>query len=106
MKRMMSFGAAVMSAMALQAMMDEEMAQMVSEDLAHVIRPVGVDGQTESWNVNATWFMYPPQLVFPSAAGAKGYRVRIIDANGQVHTEGQWTDPDDLDDAHRAVASD
>ena len=84
MKRMTMAMAAAVSVLAARAMTDDEMAELVAEDIAHVIRPVGTDGQAESWNVNATWFMYPPELVFPSAEGADGYRVRIVDAKGEV----------------------
>ena len=63
---------------------NEELAKLVAADVAKPVRPVGVGGQTEYWNVNATWFMYPPAFAFPEKRGADGYRVRIVDANGRV----------------------
>ena len=71
-------------AMAAAATTNEELAKLVAEDVAKPVRPVGVDGQTEYWNVNATWFMYPPEFAFPASKRADGYRVRIVDANGKV----------------------
>ena len=63
---------------------NEELAKLVAEDVAKPVRPVGANGQTEYWNANATWFMYPPEFAFPEKKGADGYRVRIVDANGKV----------------------
>jgi len=62
-----------------------ELERLVAEDVAKPVRPVGVDGQTEYWNVNATWFMYPPSFGFAPVKGANGYRVRVVDAAGKVH---------------------
>jgi len=58
--------------------------RLVDEDVSQTVRPVGVDGQAECWNVNATWFMYPPVFAFPEKKGATGYRVRVVDAKGRV----------------------
>ena len=67
-----------------EAAADEALAKLVAEDVAKPVRPVGVNGQTEYWNVNATWFMYPPEFAFPAAPKADGYVVRIIDSNNKV----------------------
>ena len=63
---------------------DEELAELVAEDTSRPVRPVGVNGQTEFWNANATWFMYPPEFAFPPSPRADGYRVRVVDAAGKV----------------------
>lgn len=62
----------------------EELEKLVAEDVAKPVRPVGVNGQEEYWNVNAVWFMYPPAFAFPSSPRADGFRVRIVDAAGKV----------------------
>ena len=72
------------SALSALAVTNEELTKLVAEDVAKPVRPVGVNGQTDYWNVNATWFMYPPAFAFPEKHGADGYRVRIVDANGKV----------------------
>ena len=77
----LAFGLAGMGLAATNA----ELAKLVAEDVVRPVRPVGVNGQTEYWNVNATWFMYSPAFAFPAKAGALGYRVRIVDAAGKVH---------------------
>lgn len=63
---------------------NEELVKLVAEDVAKPVRPVGVNGQTEYWNVNATWFMYPPVFAFPALKPASGYGIRIVDAAGKV----------------------
>jgi len=73
-----------LSACACGAATEAELAKLVAEDVAKPVRPVGVDGQSEYWNVNATWFMYPPAFAFPAKKGASGYHVRIVDATGKV----------------------
>ena len=65
---------AAASALSALAVTNEELAKLVAEDVAKPVRPVGVNGQTEYWNVNATWFMYPPAFAFPEKQGADGYR--------------------------------
>ena len=75
---------AAASALSALAVTNEELAKLVAEDVAKPVRPVGVNGQTEYWNVNATWFMYPPEFAFPAAPKADGYVVRIIDSNNKV----------------------
>ena len=76
--------AAALLALPAAAVTNEELAKLVEEDVAKPVRPVGVGGQAEYWNVNATWFMYPPEFAFPAKKGADGYRVRIVDTNGKV----------------------
>lgn len=63
--------------------------ELIRDDVSRPVRPVGADGQTDYWNVNATWFMYPPAFAFPVKKGADGYRVRVIDASGKVHLTDQ-----------------
>ena len=82
-----AFGAAaVVAAFAVVAEGGAETAELerlVREDVARPVRPIGVNGQ-EPWNVQSTWFMYPPSFAFPAVKGARGYRVRVVDASGGV----------------------
>lgn len=80
-------GVAVACATVLPAATNEELAKLVAEDVAKPVRPVGVDGQTEYWNVNATWFMYPPEFAFPTAERADGYRILVVDAAGKTRCQ-------------------
>lgn len=82
--------ACVATATALGAT-DEELAKLVAEDVSKPVRPVGANGQTEFWNVNATWFLYPPVIAFPEKKGCGGYRIRVVDASGKVHRFDQAT---------------
>ena len=62
----------------------ERLSALVESDVSRPVRPVGVDGQESCWNVNSTWFMYPPSFAFPRTKGADGYCVRIVDSSGKV----------------------
>ena len=61
------------------------LAVRVREELAHEIRPGGVDGQ-EFWNGNAQMFMYPPSFPFQRVKGAVRYRFQVMDDQQYAHT--------------------
>ncbi len=59
------------------------------EDMTHVIRRGGQDGQP-FWNGNARLFCYPPSFEFTCVDGAASYRYRVMD---DVQTVRMFTDP-------------
>ena len=61
------------------------LAARVREELAHEIRPGGVDGQA-FWNGNAQMFMYPPAFSFQKVRGAVRYRFQVMDDQQYAHT--------------------
>ena len=60
------------------------LAARVREELAHEIRPGGIDGQ-EFWNGNAQMFMYPPSFAFDKVKGAVRYRFQVMDDQQYAH---------------------
>jgi len=60
------------------------LAARVRDELAHEIRPGGVDGQ-EFWNGNAQMFMYPPSFPFQKVKGAVRYRFQVMDDQQYAH---------------------
>jgi len=66
----------------------EDWTAQVAEDLAHEVRPGGVNGQP-FWNGNAILFMYPPAFDFREFVSASKqkvtYRFEVRDANGKFH---------------------
>ena len=66
------------------------LAARVREELAHEIRPGGVDGQA-FWNGNAQMFMYPPAFPLQKVKGAVRYRFQVMDDQQYAHTfEAGW----------------
>lgn len=65
---------------------DRKLEAAVAEELTHVVRPGGVDGQ-EFWNGHSEWFMYPPSFAFSAVEGAVKYRFLAVLDN---HREVEW----------------
>ena len=61
-----------------------EIAKLVAEDLAHEVRPGGVDGRP-FWNGAARFFMYPPSFDFPTDESGISNRFEVVDARGRLH---------------------
>ena len=83
--------AVAMAAHVVVSSPEEDLTRLALADVAKPVRPVGVNGQTEAWNENATWFMYPPTFKFAETPGARLYYVRAIGADGKTHAFEQKT---------------
>ena len=77
---------ALTTLLASSAIAEFDVERAVKEDLRHVVRPGGVNGQP-FWNGEAKLFMYPPSFDFPRGqpGWAKTYRFDVLDANGRMH---------------------
>jgi len=89
MKKAIRLGCALLAAVVMgMAVGAEDWTAQVAEDLAHEVRPGGVNGQP-FWNANAIFFMYPPAFDFREFVSASKqkvtYRFEVRDANGKFH---------------------
>ena len=80
MKKLVFAAVAVMT-MGVDAV--EGLEARVAEEMTHVVRELGVDGQPAIWTgPKACQFLYPPQFAFTNVSGAVKYRFEATDAKG------------------------
>ena len=74
----LAVSAAVFAAFAVRAAAVTDLAEEARDEMRRTVRPGGVGGRP-FWNVNCTYFMYPPAFGFAEIPGAKQYAFTVID---------------------------